>query len=485
MIVARKIAYNVLASSISKMLSTVLALVSIGFITRYLGKEGFGNYATVLAFLSFFAAIADLGLYQISTREISRTGADEKKIMGNIFSLRVASAVAILIIAPVITFFLDYPKEVKEGIIIVAFSFLFSSTYQILNGVFQKNLAMDKVAFGELIGKIIQVIVIVSAVKLKLGFNWIMSSLLFYMIVSSSLIFIWSRKYLVFKMQFDLAYWKKFLKESMPMGIAAIITFAYFKMDTIILSFMKSGTEVGIYNAAYKVLENITFFPAMVVGLVMPIMSKNIFENKTEFENVSNKTFKFFIVICVPLLVGLVYFSGSIIRVIGGAGFSEASGVLKILSVALILIFFGNFFNTILIVGNLQKKLMYVLAITAIANISLNFIFIPKFSYMASAYVSVITELVVVVLTFFLVSKNIKYLPRIEKGTSILASGGLMALFLYFLREYNNLKYFAFLAIGSMAIYFFFLWLFKAVKTSEITSLISKKGVQSYHEELS
>ena len=84
--VAKKIAYNVVFSAVAKVLSTILALVGIGFITRYLGKEGFGDYATVLAFFSFFGAIADLGLYSISVREISREGADEKKIMGNVFT---------------------------------------------------------------------------------------------------------------------------------------------------------------------------------------------------------------------------------------------------------------------------------------------------------------------------------------------------------------------------------------------------------------
>ena len=130
MIVARKIAYNVVISSISKVLSTILALVSIAFITRYLGKEGFGNYATVLAFLSFFAAIADLGLYSISTREISKEGSDEKKIIGNIFVLRIVSALAVLILAPIIVSFFPYPPEVKAGVIVVAFSFIFSSGYQ-------------------------------------------------------------------------------------------------------------------------------------------------------------------------------------------------------------------------------------------------------------------------------------------------------------------------------------------------------------------
>ena len=41
MVIARKIAYNVVVSTAAKALSTGLALVGIGLITRYLGAEGF------------------------------------------------------------------------------------------------------------------------------------------------------------------------------------------------------------------------------------------------------------------------------------------------------------------------------------------------------------------------------------------------------------------------------------------------------------
>lgn len=479
MFIARKIAYNVLVSSVSKVLSTVLALVAIGFITRYLGKEGFGNYATVLAFLSFFAAVADLGLYAIATREISREGADEEKILGNIFSIRIISSIIICLFSPVISYFFDYPAEVKRGILIVAASFIFSSGYQILNGIFQKNLAMDRVAVSELIGKIFQVIFIAAAVKFKLGFDWIVLALLLNMIINFGAVYFFAKKYVKIKMQFDFPYWKKFLKESAPMGIATIITFIYFKMDTILLSVMKSSADVGIYNAAYKVLENITFFPAMIAGLVMPIMARSIFANKSRFTEISNKTFKVFVILVVPLIVGTLFLADNIISLIGGAGFFEAGQVLRILVFALACIFFGQFFNTILIVGNLQKKLMWTLGLAAAGNVILNLIFIPKFSYISAAWVSVITEFFVAIATAYLVAKKLNYTPAVENFSKIIFAGALMAAFLYAFRGLN----FFILALASSAIYFVFLWMFRAIETSEITSLISKKGIQEQEYE--
>jgi O-antigen/teichoic acid export membrane protein len=100
-------------------------------------------------------------LYAITAREISRENADEKKILGNAFSLRLLSSLAVFILSPAIIYFLPYSSEVKMGIIVAAASFVFSSTYMVLNGVFQKNLAMDKVAMVEIIGKIIQVAMVV------------------------------------------------------------------------------------------------------------------------------------------------------------------------------------------------------------------------------------------------------------------------------------------------------------------------------------
>jgi len=478
MAVARKIAYNVAVSSIAKMLSTVLALVSIGFITRYLGKEGFGDYATVLAFFSFFAAVSDLGLYHISTREISRQGAQEEKIMGNIFTLRIISSVVVFLLTPLLLLFFPYPAPVKWGILLAAMSFLFSSGYQILNGVFQKNLAMDKVAISELIGKVVQVAVVIVAVKMDLKFGWIMSSLLFYMITCFSIVLVWSRRYIHFHMRLDTGYWKEFLKESWPMGAATLMTFLYFKMDTILLSVIMSSSEVGIYNAAYKVLENITFFPAMVAGLVLPIMSYTIFTDRRRFEEISNKTFKFFMVIVVPLVVGTLFLADGVINLIGGAGFAESANVLRVLIFSLAMIFFGNFFNSILIAAGLQKKLMLALLMASGVNISSNLIFIPRFSYWAAAYTSLATETAVVALTFLIVFRRAGYLPKMEKFWGVFAAGFFMAVFLWFFSGHN----FFLQALGGAAVYFFMLWVFQTVKTSELASLLSEKGIEEYEE---
>src|SRR3989344_4741679 len=81
----KKIFYNTLLQSVGKAISVAIGLITIAFLTRFLGDEGFGEYTTVISFMGFFGILADLGLYLVTTKEISKEGADEAKILGNVF----------------------------------------------------------------------------------------------------------------------------------------------------------------------------------------------------------------------------------------------------------------------------------------------------------------------------------------------------------------------------------------------------------------
>ena len=471
MAIARKIAYNVIFNVIAKMLSTILDLVGIGFITRYLGTQGFGDYSTVLAFFSFFGSFADLGLYTITAREISRPGADEKKILGNAFSLRLVSSITLFIITPFLIFFLPYSHDVKLGILIASASFVFSSTYMVLNGVFQKNLSMDKVAAAEVIGKLLQIAIIVLAVVKNLGFTTIILSILFSMIFNFFTVLFMVNKYVPLKLQFDFAYWKNFLKESLPLGISVLVIFIYFKMDTILLSILKTNNEVGIYNAAYKVIENISYVPAMIVGLIFPMFSRHIFSNKKQFAHLADETLKVFMILIVPIVIGTLFLSNGVIHLIGGAAFSQAANTLRILIFALAFIFFGGLFNNIMIASNHQKKMLWAFVACAIFNVIANIIFIPLFSYTAAAIISTFTEFFVAFAGLVLTIKYVGYVPSIPHLPRIFISGFFMAAFLYAFSAHG----FFLLVISSSLIYMMFLWITRTITFKELSSIFAAK----------
>lgn len=473
MAIARKIAYNVVVNSFLKVLSTVgLSLFSIRLITGYLGQDGFGQYSTTLAFFAFFSALADLGLNSVTAREISREGADEKNILNKVFSLRLSSSLLVFLLSPLLLIFFNYSRDLKTGILIAAGAVVFSTTSQMLNGIFQKRLAMDKVALVEFAGKLFQVGLIVLIVKNNLGFLAVVAAFFLALCFNAVGVLVLSRRYVKFRPHFDFVYWKNFLHESLPMGATAIITFMYFKLDTIILSVLQPSAHVGIYNVAYKIIENLIFFPAMLAGLILPILSRFIFTNREQFRDIADKTFIVFILIIAPIIAGTFFLAPDIIYIVSGGGFPESVRVLRILIFALGFIFFGHFFTMLLVVGNAQKKLMQMLLIAAALNITLNMIFITRYSYIGAAYASLATETFVAAVTAFLVKKHIHYSPSFKHIGKIFLSGVMMAAALLILKPYH----FVITGAAGVATYILFLWLTKAVTTEEIMGLFSRRG---------
>ncbi len=471
MVLARKIAYNVVLNSFLKVFSTVvLSLLSIRLMTGYLGQEGFGKYATILAFFSFFTAITDLGLGPVTAREISREHADEQKILGNVVALRLFASFVLLCVSPIIIFFFGYSLDVKMGIGIAALATVFATFSSVLNGIFQKHIAMDRIAMIEFFGKLFQVGLIVLVVQQDFGFIPLACTLIASLSFNASMAFLLSRHYATFRLQFDFSYWKNFLRQSLPMGATAIITFAYFKMDTILLSVLQSNAHVGIYNVAYKIMENLIFFPAMLAGLILPLLSRFIFTDRQRFEEIANKTFKVFFLIIVPIIIGTWFLAPDIIGIVSGGGFQESVPVLRILIFSLGFIFFGSYFNMLLVVGNAQKKLMQTLLLAAVFNISLNLFLIPRFSYMGSAITALSTEALVVFLTGMLVYRYIRFVPSFEHIQRILASGAVMAVVLFFLEPYS----FLLSGLAAVATYVGMLWLTRAINAQELASIFQK-----------
>ncbi len=471
MSVSRKIIYNVTASSISKVITTVIALVNIGVITRYLGQEMFGNYIVALAFFLFFTAFGDFGIYQTTMREISRPNADEEKIVNNAVGLRIAISLIVIAIAPLFIYLSSYSNELKFSLCIVLFSFFFSSFTQMLIGLFQKRLMMDRVALVDMFGKGLQLALTLLGVKLDLGFNFIVGTLLITMIFNFLVTFWFAKKFIKFKPSFDINYWKKFLYQSFPIGLSVFVSFIYFKADSIILSWLKPAADVGVYGAAYKVIENLSFFPGMIVGLTMPIISYNIFSNRKKFEIIVNKNFKIFLILSIPIFIGTQVLAEEIITLIAGPEFIISADILRIVILSLVFIFFGQLFNSILIAAKLQKELLWGLLFVAIFNVSSNLLFIPKYSYFATAYTSVFTELLVIMIGGFLIYKNLNFFPKFERVFSIFLSGFILFIFLLISKIYLP---FLVVVILSPLVYFTATVLLKAISKEEIMLLLKK-----------
>ncbi len=470
----QKIALNATISSAARVIELAISLVIIGLITRHLGENGFGDYATILAFVYIFTVLADLGLYSIVVREISREGADEEKILNNALTLRMFAGLIILGLAYFVSLLFPYPSQIQIGIAIAAFGFWFLSNTQVLMGLFQKHLRLDKVALAELAGRMIQLAVVWIVVYYSVGaychtpLHGIVAAVAIGAIFNFLIILYFASGYIKLKPRFNFSYWKYLLKQSFPLAISAILVMIYFKLDTIFLSVMKTSEAVGVYSLSYKILESLIFFPAMIVGLTMPLMSKTFLIDRQKFYSIIQRTLNFLVIIIVPLIIGTLFTSEKIIRLIGGArGFADSPMVLNILVFAIAMIFLGALFSNVIIAANKQKFLAQIYFIGAVVNVIANFIFIPKYSYYGAAATTVLTELLVTALMIAVIVKTINFFPSFKIFFKALFASGAMALALVYSSDLNIF----YLLIVGIAVYFPILYLIGGISKEELKKL--------------
>ncbi len=404
----RRIFYNTLAQTLGKSLAALLGIVTVALLTQYLKEQGFGQYSTVVAFMGLFAITADLGLYLFVVREISKEGNDHQKILSNALGLRLAAAVFSLILGAIIALSFPYDADVKRAMVIGIGAFLFVSLNQVLVGVFQKHLVQHLVVISETIGRAINLFLIYLFIRQALPLPFFVLALLLGNAATFFLTLRFAQTYEKFGIAFEWKVWREILAVSWPLVFAVFLNLLYFKTDTVILSWFHSQETVGIYSLPYKILEGLLAFPAMFVGLVMPLLSRAAFTASWDkFRAILQHAFDALLLIGLLVIVTFGFFSQQIIDIFRGQEpYLDSPALLMILVLAAGVIFMGTLFGYAVVAVNEQKTMIKGYLLGAVIGLSLYFALIPKFSYWGAAWGTVITEIVVASYAYYLVRKR-------------------------------------------------------------------------------
>ncbi len=467
-----RVAHNTIIQITGKVISTVLGLITIAIMTRYLGQTGFGEYITVITFLSFFAVIADFGLTLITAQMISDPRLDQNKILNNLFSLRFISAVILLGLAPLVVIFFPYSSLVKLGVAITALSFFFVALNQIFVGLSQKNLKMQVITLAEIIGRAVLLFGIIFAVYFKTG----LTGILLVTVIANAVNFLFnywfSRNLAKIKWQIDFKIWRQIFEKSWPLALTIMFNLIYLRADILMLSLFKSQAEVGLYGAAYKVIDVLTTIPFMFAGIILPILTNAwLIKNNISFNNILQKSFDALTILAIPLVIGTQFIARPVMELVAGKNFSAAGGILKILVIATGFIFIGCIFSHAIIALDKQKKIIAAYIFTALSSIIGYLIFIPSFSYFGAAWVTVYSEAAIALASFYYVTKYSQYRPDLKVLFKSLIASLIMGLALFL-----TINIMPLLAVSILAvlIYFITLYLFKGLSKRDILTLLNK-----------
>ncbi|MFA5318261.1 MAG: flippase [Patescibacteria group bacterium] len=432
-----KILYNTSINFIAKIIATGLGLAAVAIMTRYLGRIGFGQYTTIIAYLQFFGLLADMGLTLVTGQMLAKYPDKENKIINNLFTFRLIAALIFLVPAPIIVLFLPYSLAVKTGIFIAVISFLFIALNQILIGFYQKHLMMMRASAGEVGGRLALVLAVVIAVYYDSGLRGIVIATTIASIFNFLINYFLIPSFIKLRLAYDKNMWREIFSLSWPIALTIAFNIIYLKTDTLILSLIKSEAEVGLYGAAYRVIDVLIMLPFVLAGLMLPQLTAAKKQGQDgEFKKIIQNSFDLMFIIALPMVIGAQFIASPLMSLVAGNEFFASGKILQLLIFAAGIIYLGTIFSHVLIAIEKQKKAIWAYMLTAITTLIGYLIFIPRYSYFGAAAVTIYSEVLIAVLIFSITFYYIKFIPNLTIAVKSVIACLFMGLGLY----YSNLS---------------------------------------------
>jgi O-antigen/teichoic acid export membrane protein len=179
------------------------------------------------------------------------------------------------------------------------------------------------------------------------------------------------------------------------------------------------------------------------------------------------------LLLALPVLIATQFLAPEIIHLMGGADFKESIEVLRILIIAGALIFIGTLFSHAIIAIDKQKKLIPIYIFTSVTSVIGYILFIPKYSYIGAAWMTVYSEAVIAIMAIYYVYKFVKFLPKQKVFFKSLLASAVMLAFILILPSAFKYTWYGlittiFIAIG---IYFLIFYLIKGWDKKDVEFL--------------
>jgi len=467
--VARTVAKNTAIIIAGQLASRVIsALVGI-YLVRYLGSEGYGQFSLVVAYLFFFRIVADLGIDTIVVREISKDKARGDELVGNALAMKLSLSVIAVAAAWLVLFFIGYSSDIKLYVHVASLAMLFSSG-TLFAASFQAQLRMEYPVAVDIFTQLLSAGLTILLITLKASILAFFVLNVIISLANATLLFYLGRNWIQPSIRFNWALWKALLLASLPMTLQTIFVMIYMRIDQLLLFQVHGQQALGYYSAAVKLTELISIIPVAFMTSLFPLMSVYAAGSVTSFVKAYELSFKYLMMVAIPLAVGITLVSRDLVLFLYGSEFPPAAPALAILIWSEIVVFAGLVNNQILIATNQQRWALIPTSAIAVANVALCLWLIPRYSFVGASLATTVSYFVGPVLGYLIPAIRPCSVCMLRSAVKPIVASGAMALVLL----YTSLDLLPAATLGA-AVYVLTLVLLRGISWEDIS--LGKKAL--------
>ena len=386
----RNFAYSMVSTATAALLLALMIIAG-----RFLGEVEFGKFMFALLLGGVFETLMDFGLHQVTVRAIARDPDRAPILLRHTLAIKLLWATGALMLLIVATNTLRKEPDVRMACYLIGGASIFRSYMLTIRGVLQ---GLERFGWESI------VVIADRALLLTLGTYALWSGaglrgLTIAFVAARGLALLLAAVITQMRLggialTYDRDAWRDLHLTALPLGFFLIVLNLYQYADGVMLGYFRNDAETGLYGAAFKVYEGLTYAATAISAVLTPRLSALFVSDRTRHRQISMGG--------VAGTAGI----GALIAIVGfilalplltipfGNAFAGAVPPFRILCAGLPIVFAIWILHATAISVDREKLLLQTGLIGLAVNVGLNLYLIPHYGPNGAAWATVAGELV-------------------------------------------------------------------------------------------
>lgn len=390
------VAKNTFWLSVSNFGGRIIKAVIIIYAARILGTDGYGVFSYAITLAGFLTLFMDPGINGILIRDAAKVDEEERRtIFGTMFAMKIVllilGVLVILFIAPLFSTLPGAKVLIPIVALVLAFDTMREFFFSLIRSM--ENMQWEAAIFLLTnVGIVVFgfVFLYIATTAQSFGWGYVIGDA-----IGTIAAIIALRNYFkkIFS-RFELARVMPILRAAWPFAISGALGLLFTNTDILIISWMRSASDVGIYSAAIRIIQTLYLIPGIIQFTTLPVISRLAKTDNVRFRAALERTLGMIFLTSIPLSLGGIVLGTQLMSLIFGAPYAAGGFAFKILAATLMFDFPAAIIINALFAYEHQKSLIVSSALGGLVNVGLDLALIPFFGMTGSAVATLIAQAV-------------------------------------------------------------------------------------------
>lgn len=369
----------------------VSALVLVVALARTLSPDDYGRYSFVIAYLTLFQVLADIGLEPTLLRRLSQETEARTRWMANALGLRIVLALASGTIAALLTPVAapDQP-DMQLPVAIGAAGLLFMGQPS-FRAWLRAELKIDVVLRVAVVTNVFLFLAVGTALVSGAGLPGL------FLGISSAHLLGWMyagwtiRSRFRPRVAFEPSVWRALLVDAWPIGANLFVIMLGLRIAPVLLMSYAGPVDVGYYASAMRLAEAMNLVADGLMLAIFPVFSQLAPTNPDGLGALARVCAKVLATLLLCAALALSELAPDFLALLFGEEFRAAGSTLAVLGAFAVLASLGTLYSNLLVALGRQRSMFAVNAVSAVFQVGLQFVLVSNFGLLGAALGAVLS----------------------------------------------------------------------------------------------